>query len=163
MKKLILMRHAKSSWSTPGLSDHDRPLNDRGQRSAKAIGDWLRQENLHPTECFVSTAKRTQQTFLGLALGVEQSPKDALYHASSEQMLQVLRAAQTDTVLLLGHNPGIAYLAEELVTSPPDHPRFFDFPTGATLVLDFDFKDWTTVTLRAGKVLRFVIPRELIN
>lgn len=161
-RTLILTRHAKSSWTTPGLDDHDRPLNDRGTRSAKALGDWMRAKGWLPDQVISSSSKRTRETFADLGLETEAEFTDALYHVSHNQMLRVLSQATGRTVLMLGHNPAVGEFAEGLASTPPDHPRFFDYPTGATLVLQFDIDSWETVAWSGGKVLDFVVPRELL-
>ena len=163
MKRLILMRHAKSSWASPDLDDHDRPLNDRGKRSAAAMGDWLRSENLVPDQALVSSSTRTHETFDGLGLTIEAQFLDALYHAGPAEMLEVLKAAKGDVVLMIGHNPGIAWFAAELVSTPPDHPRFDDYPTCATLVADFPINDWGDLKRGTGRVATFVVPREFTD
>ena len=161
-RTLILMRHAKSSWSTPGLSDHERPLNDRGRRSATALGDWLRQMGHVPDEVISSSSRRTRETFDGLRFDMQANFTDDLYHAGAATMLKVLSRATGRTVLMLGHNPGIVEFAERIVRHPPDHTRFFDYPTGATLVVEFDLDDWTNITWKSGTVTGFAIPRELL-
>ena len=160
MRRLILMRHAKSDWNHPGLGDHDRPLNRRGTVAAKALGDWLRNSGYVPDEVLCSSAERTGQTYLGLALDADTPVNFSrdLYLAEAGDMLNVLRQATGSVVLMIGHNPGICELAHRLVGDPPDHIRFEDYPTGATLVVDFD-TDWPDIT--TGTVTAFVIPREL--
>ncbi|MEL7099684.1 MAG: histidine phosphatase family protein [Pseudomonadota bacterium] len=152
------MRHAKSSWDDPFAMDHDRPLNGRGRRSAAAMGDWLRAKGHVPEVAVSSSSLRTQQTFERLRLDVPVHFTKALYHASAEQMMAVMARAEGDAVLMLGHNPGIAEFAARLVSIPPDHPRFEDFPTCATLVLETKTPGW-----RAGRVLDFAIPREVLG
>ena len=66
-------------------------------------------------------------------------------------------------VLMIGHNPGIAAFAEQIVQNPPEHTRFWDYPTGATTVMEFDAENWGEVTLGSGRVTQFVIPRELLE
>jgi len=161
MKRLILMRHAKSSWEDLGQTDHDRPLNARGRRSADALGDWLRDQAYVPDEVLSSTSARTRETYERLRLAAEAKFIDALYHASADRLMAVLRRASGDTVLVLAHNPGIAWFAQEIASRPPEHPRFDDYPTGATLVAAFDIPDWDDLTRGTGQVLDFVIPREL--
>lgn len=163
MKRLILARHAKSDWGDPALPDHARPLNRRGRRSAKALGDWLRGEGLVPGEILCSPAKRTQETCARLRLPLAPRLIESLYMAEPEDMLDVLREARGDTVLMIGHNPGIAEFAARLVAEPPAHPRFDDYPTGATLVADFDIGDWARLAEHTGRAARFVIPRELLS
>lgn len=163
MRRLILMRHAKSSWDSPVQSDHERPLNARGQRSATALGDWLRANALTPDEALVSDASRTQETMTGLKLPLAPKLLSRLYHAGPDIMFETLRAATGSCVLMIGHNPGIAELASMLVAHEPDHPRFFDYPTGATLVADFDITMWTDLKLSSGAPNAFIFPRELID
>ena len=159
--RLILMRHAKSSWDHPGLDDHDRPLNGRGKRSARAIGDWLRKCDYIPDQTLSSTAQRTRETnaLLGLDTAAQFTPR--LYHAEPQTMLGVLKGATGQSVLMIGHNPGIAWFAEGLVSSPPAHSRFHDYPTGATLVATFSNDTWDAISPGAATVLDFITPREL--
>lgn len=159
--RLILMRHAKSAWGDPGLDDHDRPLNGRGERSARALGTWLRQGGWLPDEVLCSTAARTRATLAGLALDAPARFLPALYHAAPQSMLEALAGATRPSVLMVAHNPGIAFLAEALVAQPPDHGRFADYPTGATLVVEFPAEAWDQVRPGSGRVLDFAVPRDL--
>lgn len=161
MKTLILMRHAKSSWDDPRLGDHKRPLNGRGRVSADAMGDWLRARKYQPDQALVSSSARTRETFARLGYICDTSFEEALYHASALTMLKLLRAAEGRSVLMLGHNPGIAEFAGSLVHQAPDHERFFDYPTCATLVARFEIDDWHDLTVNTGIVLDFAIPREI--
>ncbi|WP_299781083.1 histidine phosphatase family protein [uncultured Roseobacter sp.] len=164
MLRLILMRHAKSDWNHPHLSDHDRPLNTRGLASAKALGNWLRTKGYRPDQVLSSSSERTGQTVLGLAVpdDVPVTFTRALYLAEPETMLDVLHTATGRCVLMLGHNAGIAEMAERIVEVPPQHNRFADFPTGATLVVDFDAEGWKAIGWHEGQPIDFVIPRELV-
>ncbi len=159
--RLILMRHAKSSWGDPTQDDHQRPLNGRGRRSAEAIGNWLRAENIMPDQMLVSSAARTKETSERLDMEAEKTVLDALYLASPGIMLEILKRASGQCVLMLGHNPGTAWLARDLVAKPPQHPRFADYPTCATLVVDFDIAQWDDLKPGTGTVVDFVTPREL--
>lgn len=161
MKRLVLMRHAKSAWADPHTDDHDRPLNPRGLQSAKALGNWLRANGITPDQAFVSTALRTRQTFDGLGLGLEAHDISALYLGEPRDILATLRAATGQSILIVGHNPGIGTLARQILRRPPAHPRFVDYPTGATLVAGFDLADWNKVHPGTGQVQAFTIPRDL--
>ena len=161
MKRLILMRHAKSDWGNPGLPDHARPLNKRGRRAATALGHWLREAGPLPDDILCSTAARAQETCARLALPLPPDLRDSLYMAEPPAMLAALRQAHGDTVLMIGHNPGIAAFAARLVTSPPAHDRFDDYPTGATLIAEFDIDDWTDLQERTGRAVGFITPRAL--
>ncbi|SPF77793.1 SixA phosphatase family protein [Pseudoprimorskyibacter insulae] len=160
--RLIAMRHAKSDWSAETGSDHARPLNDRGVKSAKAMGDWLRAHGYLPDLVLCSTATRTRQTLDFLALEAPVQFEDSLYHASACTMLDSVEGATGDTVLLIGHNPGMAEFARKMVRTPPAHPRFHDYPTCATLVMEITAPDWASVDFGMGEVLDFAIPREVI-
>lgn len=162
MKQLILVRHAKSDWGG-GLPDHARPLNARGKRAGAAIGDWLRDKGYLPDAVLCSTAARTRETLSRLRIEAPTRFDDALYHASPDSLLATLRGAKGDSLLVLGHNPGIGLLATGLVETPPDHPRFDDYPTAATLVARFDIDAWRDLALHSGRVVDFVVPRELTD
>ncbi|NJM81996.1 MAG: histidine phosphatase family protein [Tabrizicola sp.] len=165
MKRLILTRHAKSSWDDPLTPDHDRPLNDRGKAAAADLGQWLASRGYVPDEVLCSDALRTRKTFSGIAPALPGTPvlelKPALYHAGPDVMLAVLRHAAGETVMMIGHNPGIAELAARLVAHPPKNPEFARYPTGATLVADFNVESWAAVDFGMGVVDDFIVPREI--
>lgn len=161
-KRLILMRHAKSSWDDPRLDDHARPLNSRGETSARAMGVWLRQSGHVPDRVLSSDARRTRETAALLGFEAEARFTSELYHASAGMMLEVLRGASGECVLMIGHNPGIADFAERIVSVPPGHPRFFDYPTCATLVADIPQAAWDAVEFGSARAVDFVIPRQLL-
>ncbi|MFK7940022.1 MAG: histidine phosphatase family protein [Roseovarius sp.] len=160
-KRLILMRHAKSGWDDPTLDDHDRPLNGRGRVSAQALGDWLRTKRIFPDQALVSSAARTRETFARLGLAMDAGFDRALYLAPPNVMMTALKGATGDTVLMIGHNPGIAELANSLMREQPNHTRFYDYPTCATLVAEFQIDDWAQLTPGSGALVEFTIPREL--
>lgn len=165
MRRLILMRHAKSDWDDPSLSDHDRPLNARGRKAARALGRWLREQGLIPDAALVSTATRTRETWEGLVSEWSAPPEAVflpqLYHAAPEAMLAMLRTAEAPTLLVLGHNPGLAELAGWLVAEAPDHEKFSRFPTGATLVAEFDTESWDGIAPGTARTADFTVPRDL--
>ena len=126
MKTLLLLRHAKSAWSDPRLDDHDRPLNGRGERAAKAMADHIARQGPRPDLILCSTAMRTRQTLAPLVkrLGSPAPPislENGLYLASEEVLLAHIRAVAdgVPTVLLIGHNDGIGQLAADLAASGP--------------------------------------------
>ena len=161
---LILTRHAKSSWDDPDLIDHDRPLNKRGRKSAPAIGAWLHKNGWVPDEVLSSTSVRTRETWERMGLHTENAFfARSLYHAEPKDMLTEISVATGQTVLLLGHNPGIAEFADLIVKQPPEHPRFHDYPTCATTVIQFNLDNWMDLDWRSGEVLGFITPRELLE
>ncbi len=165
MKRVILTRHAKSSWANLGQADHDRPLNERGQKAALKIGQWLHDNDDTPDQVISSTAARCVETWAGLeqAMKLSITPEydRKLFHAHVGNMLEKLKAATGDTVLMLGHNPGIAGFAEELLEVVPKSDNFFRYPTAATTLIDFNIDSWSELQLRSGQLHSFVIPRDL--
>lgn len=163
--RLILTRHAKSSWDDPTMADHDRPLNPRGLASAGLIGDWLASRGDVPGQVLCSDSRRTRQTWEQIAprlgTGPELVLKPSLYHAGPDVMLAVLRGATAPVVMLLGHNPGIGEFAGRILARAPSDPEFQRYPTGATLVATFEAADWGAVSFGSGAALDFVVPREL--
>lgn len=166
MKRLILTRHAKSSWDDPLTPDHDRPLNERGKAAAADLGVWLASRGYVPDEVLCSDALRTRKTWSGIAPALPGTPvlelKPALYHAGPDVMLAVLRHAKGDCVMMIGHNPGIAEFAERLVARAPSNPEFRRYPTGATLVCDFAVDAWDAVGWGMATVDDFIVPREIV-
>ena len=163
MRRLILMRHAKSSWAEDGQADHERPLNGRGRRDAAALGAWLVETGRMPDAALVSTAARTQETWsrLGLA-GVAMTPRGDLYHAAPEAMLAALRGApEVETLLMIGHQPGIGAAARMLLSEPPDDPDFAKYPTAATAVITLPVDAWADAGWGAGRLEEFVTPASL--
>ncbi|MBR9842681.1 MAG: histidine phosphatase family protein [Rhodobacteraceae bacterium] len=160
--KLILSRHAKSSWKHGDLSDHDRPLNKRGRASAEAIGHWLRKKGFSPDTVLSSTSERTRETYDLMGFEAKPDFTRSLYLASAPVMLDTLRKASGETVLMLGHNPGTGEMAERLAKKLPKHSRFLDYPTCATTVFEFQAESWADVRFGEGKVLAFTVPRDLI-
>ena len=165
--RLILTRHAKSSWGDPEQPDHARPLNDRGRRSADRIGRWLAENGHAPKVACLSTALRAVETWEGIAprLGgkVDEVWDKSLYHSSPETMLSVLWRQAPETVILIAHNPGMGSLAQLLAEDPPQRAEFDYFPTCATLILDFDAESWAGIEPLGGRVVDFIVPRDLTD
>lgn len=162
-RRLILTRHAKSAWDDPMTPDHERPLNRRGIRSSLELGEWLHSRGYEPDQVLCSTATRTRETWSTVAAApLEVIPAvsyvEALYHASPDVMLACLSRASGDTVMMLGHNPGIGAFASRLVARAPNHPDFGRYPTAATLVVDFQIDSWHDVKAGTGSVLDFFTP-----
>ncbi|GAB1477797.1 histidine phosphatase family protein [Paracoccaceae bacterium] len=165
MKRLILTRHAKSSWDDPLTPDHDRPLNERGKAAAADLGQWLASRGYVPDEVYCSDAQRTRKTWSGIAPALPGTSvlelKPALYHAGPDVMMAVLRHAKADTVMMIGHNPGIAEFAAKLVAQAPRNAEFQRYPTGATLVADFAIDSWEGLAWGQGVVDDFIVPKEI--
>ncbi|MBF9051661.1 histidine phosphatase family protein [Roseobacter sp. HKCCD9010] len=162
---LVLIRHAKSDWDNPLLDDHDRPLNDRGRHAAPRIGAWLRDTGINPEQVICSTARRTQETWSGIASQlpdpVTASYSNAIYHADPATILTKIQQADTSPLAIIGHNPGIGSIAYALCAKPPTHPKFGFYPTGASLILRFDVENWAQIEPGMGEVIAFTVPRDL--
>lgn len=163
MKRLILIRHAKSGWDDPMADDHERVLTERGRTAAKAIGTWLKEKNYVPDIMLVSDAARTVETHEHVCAGLGQKPATTfypiLYHASPDTIVNLAQRQTAQTIAVIAHNPGIAMAAHGLVNVRPDHTRFSDYPTCATTVIDFE----TTIAIRTGHCINFTVPRDLTD
>ncbi|MDA9208126.1 histidine phosphatase family protein [Octadecabacter sp.] len=163
-KRLILIRHAKSSWDAP-FDDHARTLNDRGRATATAIGDWLASKDYSPNTVYTSDAARTLETTDRIISALRNAPTvhpvPQMYHGAPATLLSVLQRAEGDTVMLVAHNPGIAFFAEDIVSQAPKHGRFLDYPTCATLVCDFPINKWADAVSRSAQVVDFIVPKDL--
>ena len=170
MRRLILLRHAKSDWSKAGQADHDRALNARGRKTAPRMGSYLAEQSLVPDLVIASTAVRVRDT-LDLVLGaLGRSPKVTsdrrLYEADAEDILDVVREtkAAVHTLLVVGHNPGLSDLSELLIASGSDEAQramLEKFPTAGLAVIDFAADDWNSLRPGSGRLDRFVTPRAL--
>jgi phosphohistidine phosphatase len=171
VKTLALLRHAKSAWADPRLDDHDRPLNGRGERAAKAMADHIAAKVPRPDLILCSTAMRTRQTLAPLLKRLAHPPppislENGLYLASEDVLLRHLRAVPDSaaTVLLIGHNDGIGQLAADLPGSGPADAlaRLRDkFPTGALAVFRVPDGPWNDLAAGKAKLVEFVRPRDL--
>lgn len=127
------------------------------------MGQWLADRDWLPDEVLCSTATRTRQTLTLLGLPDTRTRFErALYLADPDEIIDTLRSASGETVLLLGHNNGIGACAQELVADLPDHRRFADYPTCATSLIRFDVADWSDIRKGTGHCEGFAIPREVI-
>ncbi len=166
MKRLILVRHAKSSWSNSEMEDRDRPLNERGRNASPKIGKWLAENNYQPDQVISSSAVRCRETWDGIAGKLKPVSdirfEDFLYLATDQEMLDVLHKAGGDTVLMLGHMPGIGDFTRELRRDPPPlHGIFGKYPTGAATVMEFRTDDWVQVHPGDGIFEAYITPRDL--
>jgi phosphohistidine phosphatase len=172
MRQLLLLRHAKSSWDDPRLSDHARPLNARGKRAALGMAHAMRELGLSPDIVLVSSARRTLQTLEALS-PLDGSPliepMDDLYLANWPSLLSVLRGLPETarSVLMIGHNPGLHELAMAL-TGPagmasgrPETQRLAEgYPTAALTEFGVALP-WRLLEAGGGRLLRFLTPADL--
>lgn len=172
-RRLLVVRHAKADYPD-GVSDHDRPLAERGQRDAAALGEWMLNERMVPDVVLCSTALRATETWrlasvaLQDAQGVDAPQlytEAALYDADPDTLLTALRELGGDahTLALIGHEPGLSMLARTLAdpeTSDPDELTGLGdkFPTAAAVVLR-SRADWADIAFGALVLTRVVVPR----
>lgn len=146
MKILLLMRHAKSSWKDPEMADADRPLNHRGEKDAPRMGKLLKKEELAPDLIISSPAVRARDTAVAVAekLGYEQEIlyNESLYLGEPRDYLTALQTLSDDveTVLVIGHNPGLETLLQILTGDVES------LPTGAIAYLKVPVRKWSALT-----------------
>jgi phosphohistidine phosphatase len=163
MKRLHLLRHAKSSWDDPDLPDHERPLAPRGEKAARRIAEHVRREGIRPELVLCSTALRARQTLAALlpvlAGDVEIRVEATLYGAGVTQVLARVREVDegVGAVLVVGHNPTLHELALVL-TERGD--ALEQFPTGALATVAFTVP-WAQLASGGAKLEGLVVPREL--
>ncbi len=162
MKQLLILRHAKSSWTDSSLEDHDRPLNKRGQRDAPRMGRLLRDEKMLPDRIVSSTALRARTTAQEVAAASGYSGEVALsrelYLAAPREFLRLLQGAGDDcsSILVVGHNPGM----EELVFALSGQDE--TMPTAALARVDLPLDSWEDLRPGVrGKLVRVWRPKEL--
>lgn len=148
-KELLLFRHAKSSWATPGQNDHDRPLNGRGRRAAVLMAGWMLREGWHPDLVLCSSALRTRET---VARAMQTLPvarlvtEPGLYLASAARLRQRIRQVEDAVVRLMvvAHNPGIEDLARALAPAEARDGTGLDikYPTAGCAWFRGEAADW---------------------
>ncbi len=162
MKKLYLIRHAKSSWSDPGLDDFDRPLNKRGLKDAAVMGKVLKKTFLKPDGIITSSARRAQETAEIIAHKIGFPIKkvvveERIYEAVTYDLLEIITDLDDnlDTVILFGHNPGMTNLANRLNDIEIDN-----IPTCGIFAIEFDTKSWRKVSEKTGSFISFEYPKK---
>lgn len=168
MVRLLLLRHAKSSWPA-GALDVDRPLSARGRKAAVLMGDYLDDEELLPDLVLISPARRARETWslVQPALGdVAIRAEPRIYDAPVGRLLTIIQEIDPSigTVLVIGHNPGFEDLAR-LLASHGDGEALSrmrqKYPTAGLAVIDCDCGTFAEVRARGGKLDRFVTPKFL--
>ena len=161
-KKLLLVRHAKSSWKEQGQADFDRPLNDRGVRDAPVMGHRLKERGVEFDKIVCSPAKRTTQTikFICKEIGYDLSKVEfnkMLYAAHELTYLDILKSADNDyeTIAYVGHNPSTEYLADILQSEV----NVSKFPTCGMICIEFNCATWQEISSENAKLLFFDYPK----
>jgi phosphohistidine phosphatase len=163
VRRLHLLRHAKSSWDDPGLADHDRPLAPRGRRAAAAMGRHLREGSVEPALVLCSSARRARETLALLELSSPVRIETELYATSSRALLERVRRTPDElpSLMVVGHNPELEGLAIELAREGPLRPELLaKYPTGALATLAFE-EGWAELRWGTCELTSFVRPRDL--
>ena len=167
MLTLSLLRHAKSSWDDQTLADHDRPLAPRGRRAAKVIAKHLGRKGISPELVLCSPSTRTRQTLKrlspGLGKNAEVQIEPELYAAQARDLLDVLQKVpdEVESVMLIGHNPGIQDLALSLASAGSKIPRLRSkFPTAALATFELN-GTWRELAPGSAELVSLVTPKEL--
>lgn len=164
MKTLLILRHAKSSWDNPALSDYDRPLNKRGKRDAPRIGKHLKQSEIIPDRILTSSAKRARKTAKKVAKACGYKDKiirlDNLYHASPSVYYEnlITKSNKYQSIMVVGHNPTMEQLVSHL--SGIRH----QMPTAAIAHFELPINDWNSLDLSTkGKLVNLWTPKSLFT
>ncbi len=167
-RRLVLLRHAKSSWDTDAARDFDRPLAERGEAAAPDVGRFLVERDLAPEWVLCSPAVRTCATWALVRAGLDVPPVEvfdpALYLASARTLLLRIHEtpARVSSLVVIGHNPGLRDLAAELAAAADPAVGAAiaaHFPTAALLAIDVDGPDWSVVGSHAGRILAWRTPK----
>lgn len=163
MRKLLIMRHAKSSWDNPEISDFDRPLNPRGLQTAPFMGSQIYQNGLIPDLIISSPAKRAKQTAVLVrgSAGVETKIhfEDKIYEASPTTLLYITSELpdKYQSVLLVGHNPGIEGFIRILTG------EIHEMPTAAVAQISLNIEKWSDISLNCGQIELLMRPKDLMK
>lgn len=171
MKTLSLLRHAKSSWDDPVERDFDRPLNGRGHRAARRMGEWLREHEPSFDQVTASPALRIRQTIEGVEAGLNAKLKPAfdkrIYMASAASLFELIQETPDDVghLLLIGHNPGLEdllLLATEGDSSVLRGEAEVKYPTATFATIELPIDSWAKAEERiSGRLKAFIRPRDL--
>jgi phosphohistidine phosphatase len=163
MKILLVLRHAKSSWKNANLADFERPLNKRGRNDAPRMGELLRRQGIVPDLIISSSAERALATAEAVALAcgydLEIQTTRQLYHAWPDDYIEVINSVpdECDRVMVVGHNPGMESLVEELTG------EWIRMPTAALAQISLRINQWSELSLDTTEVLvNSWRPKELI-
>jgi phosphohistidine phosphatase len=154
VKRIYLLRHAKSDWGDESLPDHDRPLNKRGRRSAAEIPETLARKGISPDRVLASTARRARETAEPLSSGLDLRATEELYGATAGTLLGQLQAQPDDvgSVLLVGHNPGMEELAGLLARTADATKVDGGMRTATLIAFEADVASWSELAPGAATV-----------
>ena len=165
MKKLYLVRHAKSSWKDPKLADYDRPLNKRGKRDAPFMAKKMRLRGVLPDLMISSGALRAKKTAYQFAEGLSY-PKGKVqirrevYDADEQDLLQIIQGTKSsyDSLMLFGHNPEFTWFANELANTGIEN-----VPTTGIVAINLEIEHWKDAGFGKGRLLFFDYPKNYLS
>jgi len=163
MKRLYILRHAKSSWNEPDLADFERPLNSRGVKAAPFMGRFIAEKQYIPSTIISSPARRASETAIlvrdNSLTAAEIRFVDRIYEASPQTLTQIAAALsdEFDSAMIVGHNPGMEGFVR-LLTG-----RSEAMPTASLAVIDLGIERWTDIRSGCGTLIEVARPRELMN
>lgn len=170
MKRLTILRHAKSDWGDAKLDDFDRPLNDRGWKAARRMGSELKHRGIKFDLIIASPAARARETLDGLTEklkpNVEIRFEPRMYLASEEDLLEIVRdlPESVDAPLFVGHNPGMHQLVLDLTREGSERSQIVHkFPTAALAQIELPADRWRDVSQGSGKIAALILSRELLD
>ena len=173
MLQLMLLRHAKSSWTAAGLADAARPLTGRGKAAARAMGREIAARGLKPDLVLCSPARRARDTWKIAAAQLKSSPRvlveDAIYDfGNGGRVLSAIfaGAGPVKSVLVVGHNPSLERLAARLSVSGDARLRARierKYPTASLAVIHFTADDWGKIADQGGELRHFIRPKDLVD
>jgi phosphohistidine phosphatase len=170
MRRLMLLRHAKAERSLPGEQDRERGLIERGRNEASLIGGYMVTHAFTPERVLVSPAVRTQETWRCASATFRPAPAamtvERLYDASAPAILAAIKEAPAtaNTLLVIGHNPGVHELAVLLIASGDIQTREQlreKLPTCGLVIVDFAIEEWARLHSHSGRLERFITPKSL--
>ena len=172
MRRLILLRHSTAERPEPGKSDHERMLTPQGRADAALVGAYLANHSFRPDHVLVSPAARTRETWRQVAAALRLAPEarfdERIYNAAIQALFKIIAETgePVQSVLLLGHNPGLHELAMLLVATGDIDTRERlreNFPTSGVAIIDFALDSWSKLHSRSGRLERFIGPKQIAS
>jgi len=169
MRRLMLLRHAKTERAEPGTRDRDRKLTKRGRADAPVIGAYMAHHGLLPDLALVSPVTRAQETWTLIAPAFAKTPRvtrdERIYNVSPERLISIIAETRgARSLLIVGHNPSLHDVAVQLIAAGDVEARervSEKLPTSGLVVIEFSIDDWSKLHSRSGRLEHFVTPRLL--
>lgn len=172
MKRLTVLRHAKSSWKDRELDDFDRPLNGRGRRAARRMGQEINERRMHFDFVLASPAARVRETIDGVSehhrLNAPMHFEPRIYMARVAELIELIQAIpdQARSALLVGHNTSAERLVAKLSTDDERGLRRRveeKFPTAALATIELPIESWKDVEAECGRLVELIYPADLAD